>query len=160
MEERRHAVDVRIPAALTDQLLDLLAQRAADDQRNLHKSLSSGNWSTEMKDSLKSARAESSMYSTWSGSSNATWRSRKERSVILAPSPAVFPTDRIRSTSTGGTRPMTFALSGFRYEPNDPPSNTSSRSAVLMPITSINTLIPVAIDPFANCSSRTSRWLR
>src|SRR6202011_6141839 len=154
---RRHTVDVEVPAVIVDDRFDFFAKRSTDQQGDvLHWSVSSsGNARTEMNESLKSERPESSMYSILSGSSKAIWRSRKESSDIVAPSPAVLPTDRIRSTSTGGTSPMIFALSGFRYDPKDPPSKTSSRSAVLTPITSINTLMPVAIEPLPNCSSRT-----
>src|SRR5919198_197194 len=49
---------------------------------------------------------------------------------------------------------------GIAHRQNVPPSKTSSRSPAVTPRTSIRTLIPVAIEPFANCSSRTSRWLR
>src|SRR6202165_1337221 len=113
---RGHTVDVGIPAVLIDNRFDFLAERSTDEQGDiLHRSVSSsGNARTEMKESLKSARPESSTYSILSGSSKAICRSRKESSDIFAPSPAVFPTDRMRSTSTGGTRPMIFALSGFR----------------------------------------------
>ena len=73
-----------------------------------------GKPSTEMNESLKSERPDSSMYSMREGSSKATCLSRYDRSAILAPSPAELPTAMMRSTSTGGTSPITFALSGFR----------------------------------------------
>src|SRR5438094_408865 len=118
-----HAINVDIPAVLVHDRLDLFAQSATDEQGNVvHRKVSnSGNWRTEMNESLKSDRPDSSTYSILSGSSKAIWRSRKESSDILA---------------------------------------TSPRSATVAPITSINTLMPVAIDPLPNCSSRTSRWLR
>src|SRR5256714_1724163 len=121
----------------------LRAQRATDEQGDrFHRTVSiSGTCSTDTKESLKSERPESSTYSTLSGSSKATCLSRKDSSAILAPSPAVLPTERMRSTSTAGTSPIIFALSGFRYEPNEPPSKTSSRSVALTPITSMSTLI-------------------
>src|SRR5439155_10822251 len=162
VKQRGDAIDVDVPLAPVDDVLHLAAERAADDQRGgAHVTCSSwGNPSTEMKESLKSERPDSSTYSMRAGSSNATCRSRYDSSAIFAPSPAEFPTAMMRSTSTAGTRPMILALSGFRYEPNEPPSSTSSRSPALTPRMSIRTLIPVAMDPFANWSSRMSRWVR
>src|SRR6202163_1552740 len=163
MQECGDAVDVDVPTAAVDDLLDLLAERTAHDQCGRGAHPTSSRWgkpSTDTNASLKSVRPDSSTYSMRAGSSNATCRSRYERSAIFAPSPAELPTAMIRSTSTGGTRPMILALSGFRYEPNEPPSKTSSRSFVSMPRISISTLIPVAMDPLANCSSRMSFWVR
>src|ERR1700674_3085852 len=116
MVHRRHSIDVDVPAVLVDDRFDFFAEGPTDEKGDVfHRNVSSsGNASTETKESLKSARPESSTYSILSGSSNAIWRSRKDSSDIFAPSPAVFPTDRMRTTSTGGTRPMIFALSGFR----------------------------------------------
>src|SRR4029077_6217545 len=115
----RHAVDVDIPAVPIDDGFDLFPEGTANQERCLtHRSASSSaNCSTETNESLKSARPESSTYSILSGSSKAICLSRKDSNDILAPSPAVLPTDRMRSTSTGGTSPMIFALSGFRYDP-------------------------------------------
>src|SRR5438445_6753245 len=145
VQQRRHAVDVDVPAAAVDDVLDLLAERAADDEGSTHETSSrSGKPSTDTKESLKSVRPESSTYSIRDGSSKATWRSRYERSAILAPSPAELPTAMILSTSTGGTRPMILALSGFRWEPNDPPRKISSRSGAPTPRMSICALRPIA----------------
>src|SRR6266851_4533965 len=128
------AVDVDVPAAPVGDLLHLGSKCSTHDQggsavptrpfgptspqvgmcRPHDTASSSGNASTSTKVSLKSVRPESSTYSRRAGSSNATWRSRYDSSAIFAPSPAELPTAMMRSTSTGGTRPMTFALSGLR----------------------------------------------
>src|SRR5581483_10497821 len=161
VQQRRQAVDVDVPPPPDAHLLDLTPERTADNEGGLHPTGSSlGNFSTSTNVSLKSVRPDSSMYSRREGSSNATGRSRYDSSAIFAPSPAEFPTAMIRSTSTAGTSPMIFALSGFRYDPNDPARSTSSTSSTFTPRMSIRTLIPVAIEPFANCSSRTSFWVR
>src|SRR4029077_19518204 len=156
-----HAVDVDVPAPAIDDVLHLFPEGAANYERSCHDTSSrSGKRRTETKESLKSVRPESSTYSMREGSSNATCRSRYDSSAILAPSPAELPTAMILSTSTGGTRPMILALSGFRYEPKEPPRKISSSSEACTPRMSISTLMPVAIEPFANCSSRTSRCER
>src|SRR6202171_4399220 len=163
MQECGDAVDVDVPTAAVDDLLDLLAERAAHDQRGRGVHPTSSRWgkpSTDTNASLKFVRPDSSTYSMRAGSSNAPCRSRYDSRAIFAPSPAELPTAMIRSTSTGGTNPITFALSGFRYEPKEPPSSTSSRSFVSTPRMSIRTLIPVAIEPLANCSSRMSFCVR
>src|SRR5712691_12499004 len=122
VQQRRDAVDVHVPAAAVDDVLDLFAQGAADDKGRAHPTSSrSGKRRTSTNASLKSERPESSTYSILDGSSKATCRSRYDSSAILAPSPAELPTAMIRSTSTSGTSPMILALSGLRYDPNDPP---------------------------------------
>src|SRR6266571_2341588 len=116
VQHRRQPIDVHIPAATVDDVLHLAPERPADHQRGrAHETVSScGKPSTEMNESLKSVRPDSSTYSMRDGNSKATCRSRYDRSAILAPSPAELPTAMMRSTSTGGTSPMTLALSGFR----------------------------------------------
>src|ERR1700736_3320431 len=102
MKQRRNAVDVDVPAAAVDDVLHLFAQRAADDEGGAHETSSRrGKARTDTNESLKSDRPESSMYSMRDGSSNATCRSRYDKSAIFAPSPAEFPTAMILSTSTG-----------------------------------------------------------
>src|SRR5436309_7255825 len=116
VQHRRQPIDVHIPAATVDDVLHLAPERPADHQRGrAHETVSScGKPSTEMNEALKSVRPDSSTYSMRDGNSKATCRSRYDRSAILAPSPAELPTAMMRSTSTGGTSPMTLALSGFR----------------------------------------------
>src|SRR6202022_2836082 len=82
MMHRRHAVDVDIPPVLVDDRFHFPPARSADQEGDLlHRSdSSSGNARTEMNESLKSGRPESSTYSILSGSSTAIWRSRKESS--------------------------------------------------------------------------------
>src|SRR5260370_7281039 len=115
VQQRRDAVNVDVPTAAVNDVLHLFAERAADDECRAHETSSrSGKRSTETKESLKSVRPESSTYSMRDGSSKATWRSRYDRSAILAPSPAELPTPIILSTSTDATTPILFARSGLR----------------------------------------------
>ena len=55
---------------------------------------------------------------------------------------------------------MRTALAGERYEPKLPASSTCDTSSAVIPSSPIRIAQPVAIDAFANCSSRTSRWDR
>src|SRR3989442_4878557 len=142
VQQRRHPIDVDVPAAAVDDVLHLFPEGAADHEGRRHPPRSRfGKPSTETKASLKSVRPESSMYSIRAGSSNATCRSRYERSAILAPSPAELPTAMILSTSTGGTRPMILALSWMRQDPNEPPRKISSKSDRSTPRMVIRNLI-------------------
>src|SRR5207248_4364900 len=81
MQQRRHPIDVDVPAAPVDDVFHLAPQGAANDERGrAHLTPSrTGNPSTEMNESLKSDRPESSTYSIRDGSSNATWRSEERR---------------------------------------------------------------------------------
>src|SRR2546423_6675616 len=152
VQHRGEPVDVNVPATPVDDVLDLAAKRAADDEGSPHPTGSSlGNCRALTNVSLKSVRPDSSTYSSRAGSSNATWRSRYERSAILAPSPAELPTAMMRSTSTGGTRPMIFALSGLREGPKEPPGRTSSGALPGTPRTRLRTFVPRATGPLANC---------
>ena len=62
--------------------------------------------------SLKSARPESSTYSTSSRMASAAARSRSDRAAIFEPSPATLPAETIRVSGSFGTRPMRTALAG------------------------------------------------
>src|SRR5262249_27706610 len=72
----------------------------------------SRNWS--MKRSLKSARPESSTYSTSSRIALAAARSVTDSATIFAPSPATFPAATIRGSASFGTSPIRTALAGDR----------------------------------------------
>src|SRR4029077_11820880 len=84
VQQRRHAVDVDVPAPAIDDVLHLFPEGAANYERSCHDTSSrSGNRRTETKESLKSVRPESSTYSMRDGGSNATCRSRYDSSAIL-----------------------------------------------------------------------------
>ena len=51
-------------------------------------------------------------------------------------------------------------LAGVRYEPNEPPRSTCEISDGSIPRSLQRIVQPVAIEAFANCSSRTSRCER
>src|SRR6185312_1012792 len=89
---------------------------AGDDPDAAHPGKAS--WS--MNASLKSARPESSTYSTSSRIERASARSRSDRAAIFAPSPATLPAETIRGSASLGTSPMRIALTGERYAPNEP----------------------------------------
>src|SRR5712692_2244471 len=78
MKESGHPVDVDVPTTPCDDVLHLAAQRPTDDEcgRRHVTGSSCGNPSTDMNESLKSERPDSSTYSMRDGSSKATWRSR------------------------------------------------------------------------------------
>src|SRR5438445_3870641 len=86
VQERRYAIDIHVPAATVDDVFHLATERPADHQRcGAQETVSScGKPSTEMNESLKSVRPDSSTYSLREGNYNATRRSRYERSAILA----------------------------------------------------------------------------
>ena len=73
-----------------------------------------------MNRSLKSARPESSTYSTSSTIDEAAARSCTESAAIFAPSPAMFPAETIRVSARSGTSPIRTALAGERNEPKLP----------------------------------------
>src|SRR5438477_13185878 len=81
VKQGRDSVNIDAPLAPVDDFLHLAAQRAADEQRGAaHVTLSSsGTPSTEMNESLKSERPDSSLYSMRDGSSTAPTRSRYAR---------------------------------------------------------------------------------
>src|SRR3954469_6137857 len=179
VEVARDPVDVGVPAVRVDERRRVPGDGAACDQGDAragagHPAASctlgltgssasrsgsvsrGGSPRLPMNRSLKSSTPDSSMYSTKLGISQATSRSRNDISAIFAPSLAVLPTALILSTVTAGTRPITCALRGLMYEPNDPASITSSRSSAPSSRARIAVSIPVEMAPFANCSARTS----
>ena len=66
----------------------------------------------------------------------------------------------MRGSGSLGTSPIFTALAAVRYEPNEPPSSTCEISVGSTPRSLQRIAQPVAIDAFANCSSRTSRCER
>src|SRR5205085_3393462 len=150
----RHRAPVDVPAAAGGELLHMQRERAARDDDARHP----GKASSSMNRSLKSARPDSSTYSTSSSTAFAAARSVTESAAILAPSPATFPAATMRVSGSLGTSPIFTALAAVRYEPNEPPSSTCEISDGSTPSSRHRIVQPVAIDAFANCSSRTSRW--
>ena len=66
----------------------------------------------------------------------------------------------MRISGSVGTSPIRTALAGERYEPNEPASSTCGISGGSIPSSRQRIVQPVAIDAFANWSSRTSRCER
>src|SRR5262249_25887584 len=153
VELRRHGADLDIPAAAGSDLFDMKRERSAADDDLRH----SGNASWSMKRSLKSSRPESSTYSTSSRTAFAAARSVTATAAIFAPSPATFAAAPIRGSGSFGTSPILTALAAVRYVPNEPPRRTCEISAGSIPRSRHRICQPVAIEAFANCSSRTSR---
>src|SRR5215831_9693997 len=148
-----HGPDLDIPAAAGSDLPHVERERAATDDDLSHAGKAS--WSTNR--SLKSSRPDSSTYSTSSRTALAAARSVTDRAAIFAPSPATFPAATIRGSGSFGTSPIFTALAAVRYVPNEPPRRTCEISAGSIPRLRHRICQPVAIEAFANCSSRTSR---
>src|SRR5437764_7474575 len=174
---RRDRAHLDVPTAPGGDLPHVQGQRAAShhDLRAMSTPTTSGTWfrpclfetcihpgkaSWSTNRSLKSARPESSTYSTSSSTAFAAARSVTERAAIFAPSPATFPAETMRVSGSFGTRPIFTALAALRYEPNEPPRSTCAISPGSMSRSRQRRFQPVAIDAFANCSSRTSRCER
>src|SRR5207253_4795128 len=145
-----------VPAAPGGDLLHVQRERATADDDLRHPGKAS--WSTNR--SLKSERPEGWTYSTSSSTAFAAARSVTERAAIFAPSPATFPAETMRVSGSFGTRPIFTALAALRYEPNEPPSSTCAISPGSRSRSRQRRFQPVAIDAFANWSSRTSRCER
>src|SRR4051812_46925335 len=112
VQQRRHRVQVDAPAAPARDRAHVDRERAAGDDADPRAHPGNASWS--MKASLKSARPESSTYSTSSRIDRASARSRSDSAAIFAPSPATFPAERIRGIARRGTTPMRIALMGER----------------------------------------------
>src|SRR5439155_24726582 len=156
VELGRDGADLDVPAATGRDLLHVEGERPAGDDNLRHPGKAS--WSTNR--SLKSARPDSSTYSTSSSTAFAAARSVTERAAIFAPSPATFPAETMRVSGSFGTSPIFTALAALRYEPNEPPSSTCAISSGSMSRSRQSRFQPVAMDAFANWSSRTSRCER
>src|SRR5206468_1155272 len=126
----RDRAHVDVPAAAGGDLLHMDGEGAAADDDACHP----GNFSWSMNRSLKSARPESSTYSTSSRMAFAAARSVTESAAIFAPSPATLPAETIRASGSFGTRPIRTALAALRYDPNEPPSSTCEISPGSMPM--------------------------
>src|SRR5438105_7576928 len=161
---RRDRAHLDVPTAPGGDLPHVQRQRAAShhDLRAMSTPTcihpGKASWSTNR--SLKSARPESSTYSTSSSTAFAAARSVTERAAIFAPSPATFPAETMRVSGSFGTRPIFTALAALRYEPNEPPSSTCAISPGSRSRSRQRRFQPVAIEAFANWSSRTSRCER
>ena len=91
-------------------------------------------------------------------------RPRRARAATAAPSSRPRPPRcrprRSAAAASRGTSPMRTALAGDRYEPKRAGEQHLRDSSGSMPSSSSRICQPVAIDAFANCSSRTSRCER
>src|SRR5262249_11791016 len=156
VQQRRHRDDVQVPPPAPGDPADIQSQRPARDDGAGHP----GNASWSMNISLKSARPDSSTYSTSRRIEYASARSRTDRAAILAPSPATLPADTIRGRAICGTSPPRRGLKGARFAQTPPASSTCVISRTSTPSSPSRMLHPVAIEALANWSSRTSRWDR
>src|SRR5262249_37173134 len=111
----RQRVDRHRPAATPGDGVDVHGEGAAGDHADrLRLSAHPGNASWSMNMSLKSARPDSSTYSTSSRIASAAARSRIDSAAILAPPPATLPAEPMRGSASRGTRPIFTALAGDR----------------------------------------------
>ncbi len=114
-----------------------------------------------MNRSLKSARPDSSTYSTSRRIDSASARSRSDSAAIFAPSPATLPATTMRGSASCGTRPIRTALRrASGTAPNAARQQHLGDVADLDAELRTSVVQPVAIDALANWSSRTSRWER
>src|SRR2546428_566113 len=143
---RRQRHDLDVPAAPGRDRAHVQGEGAAGDHRRPHPGKASGS----MNRSLRSARPESSTYSTSSSTAWAAARSCTDSATIFAPSPATFPAETMRVSGSFGTRPILTALAGERYEPNEPASSTCAISSGWIPRSRQRSDQPVAIEAFAN----------
>src|SRR5438874_7180183 len=138
----RHRAHVDVPAAAGGDLLHVQRECAAADDHPSHP----GNASSSMNRSLKSARPDSSTYSTSSSTAFAAARSVTDSAAIFAPSPATLPAATMRASGNLGTRPILTALEAVRNEPNEPPRSTWDTSSGSMPSSLQRIVHPVAIE--------------
>ena len=98
VQQRRHRHDVDVPAAAPRDRAHVEGQGAAGDDRGAggRGGAHPGKASWSMNRSLKSARPDSSTYSTSRRMDWASARSRSDSAAIFAPSPATLPADTIR----------------------------------------------------------------
>ena len=80
----------------------------------------------------------------------------RSSSVSAAPASAALPMLCARSTSAGGSRPMSAALCRFRWLPKPPAMYSARTSSHVVPAVSSRISMPAAIAALASCTARIS----